>query len=290
VRLSGRAVLLLACLTGLAAVFATDQILPARTEYLAEMRVWLAARATGLVAYALLTILVSLGMVLSHPINKSTWKLSKTLFPWHENLFVFVVAFIGVHIISLVIDPYAGVGLDGAFIPGLSSYRSVPVALGTMSLYALLVAGLTARYTKFLPSGWWLILHCFSLVAWGLGWVHGILAGTDTEAFRAVYVASGLIVLASASYRYWVGKQKRPTFASSLPDATEPTSRPSRELPPRPMGSPSPRPLPPRPAPGLATVPAAVPAAQPARRVLAKIDARSTSLINPTPTAERPLS
>ncbi|MDH4334976.1 MAG: hypothetical protein OEW24_06925 [Chloroflexota bacterium] len=225
-RLSGRAVLLVMCVIGLMAVYATDQILPARTEYVAEMRVWLAARATGIVAYALLTVLVSLGMVLSHPINKSTWKLSRVLFPWHENLFVFVVAFIGVHIISLVIDPYAGVGLDGAFIPGLSSYRSLPVALGTMGLYALLVAGLTARYTRFLPSGWWLVLHRFSLVSWGLGWVHGILAGTDTELLRLFYVASGLLVLASASYRYWVAKQQRPTFASSLPEALEEAPRP----------------------------------------------------------------
>jgi len=126
------------------------------------------------------------------------------------------------HIVTIVIDPYAGVGIDGAFIPGLSSYRSIPVALGTLSLYAVLVAGLTARYTRLLPAGWWLALHRFSMLAWGLGWVHGILAGTDTDTFRLGYVASGLAVLAATSYRYWVGRQRRPTFASSLPAEGEP--------------------------------------------------------------------
>lgn len=216
-RLSGRAVLLLMASVGLLAILATDQVVPASTPYQAQMRVWLAARATGLVAYAMLTVLVSLGLVLSHPVNKSTWKISKLLFPWHENLFVFVVAFIVLHIVSLVLDPYAGVGIDGALIPGLSTYRSVPVALGTLSLYAMLASGVTARYMRLLPTGWWLALHRISILAWGLGWVHGILAGTDTDAFRSAYVASGLLVLAAASYRYWVGKQHKPTFASSLP-------------------------------------------------------------------------
>ena len=220
-RLNGRLFVALAAGMGLLVVAATDQIAPAGSPYQAQLRVWLAARATGLVAYALLTVLVSLGLVLSHPVNKSTWKLSKLLFPWHENLYVFVLAFVAVHVVSLVIDPYAGVGIDGVFIPGLSSYRSVPVALGTLGLYALMVSGLTARYTRLLPSGWWLKLHRFSIVAWGLGWVHGILAGTDTELFRLAYVASGLMVLAAASYRYWVGKQRKPTFASSLPHEAE---------------------------------------------------------------------
>lgn len=35
--------------------------------------------------------------------------------------------------------------------PGLSSYRTAPVAIGVISLYALLITGLTARYTKRLP-------------------------------------------------------------------------------------------------------------------------------------------
>ena len=39
------------------------------------------------------------------------WKLSKRIFPWHEHVWVFVMAFLLVHIVSLVLDPYAKVGL-----------------------------------------------------------------------------------------------------------------------------------------------------------------------------------
>ncbi|HSS36260.1 MAG TPA: hypothetical protein VLR93_08290 [Patescibacteria group bacterium] len=218
-RLTGPRFLVLLGLLGIGIVVATDQIVPASTAYQAQMRLWLAARAAGIVAYLLLTGQVVLGLVLSHPTNQTTWKLSKRLFPWHENLWVFVLAFLGVHIVSLILDPYAGVGVAGSFIPGLSSYRSAPVALGTLALYGLVITGLTARYTRLLPPGFWLKLHRFSVGVLILAWLHGMLAGTETPALRAFYIATGLAVLFAAAYRYWAGRKRRPTFATSQSDA-----------------------------------------------------------------------
>jgi predicted ferric reductase len=217
-RLSGPRFAVLLGLIGLGIVVATDQILPASSAYQAQTRVWLAARAAGIVSYLLLTGQIVFGLILSHPTNQTTWKLSKRLFPWHENLWVFVLAFLAAHIVSIVLDPYAGVGIAGTFIPGLSSYRSSPVALGTLAMYALLVTGLTARYTRLLPAGFWLKLHRFSIVVFILAWLHGILAGTDAITLRPVYLWTGLAVLIAAAYRYWVSRKARPTFSTSLPE------------------------------------------------------------------------
>ncbi len=214
-------------LLGLGIVIATDQIVPATTAYQAQMRLWLAARASGIVVYLLLTAQIVFGLILSHPTNQTTWKLSKRLFPWHENLWVFVLAFLVAHVVSLLLDPYAGVGVAGTLIPGLSTYRSSPVALGTLAMYALIVTGLTARYTKVLPPGFWLKLHRFSIVVFILAWLHGILAGTDAAALRSLYIWTGLIVLGATAYRYWVSRRARPTFSTSLPEVqpTEVTTR-----------------------------------------------------------------
>jgi sulfoxide reductase heme-binding subunit YedZ len=217
-RLSLRAWLVLGATLGILIVFATGQVLPATSAYQAQMRFWLAARATGITAYLLLTALVTFGLILSHPTNQSTWKLSKRIFPWHENLFVFVVAFLVAHIVSIVLDPFAGVGVAGSFIPGLSSYRAAPVALGTIGLYAALLSGLTGRWTKLLPQGMWLKLHRLALAAWILSWMHGLLSGTDSSALLPLYVATGGLVLAAGAYRYWVARKARPTFSTSLPD------------------------------------------------------------------------
>ncbi len=214
-RLTGRATVILIAVVAIIVIYATDQVAPASSDRQAQLRIWLAARATGVVTLLLLTFQICVGLVLSHPTNKSTWRLSKRIFPWHENLWVFVTAFLGVHIVSLVLDPYAGVGIAGTFIPGLSGYRSSPVALGTLALYAFLITAMTARWTKLLPSGMWLSIHRFALVVFGLAWLHGMLAGTDSEALRGLYVVTGLAVVGAGAYRYWASRKGRPTFETS---------------------------------------------------------------------------
>lgn len=209
-RLSGRTLVVLGAVVGLVIVAATNQVVPASSAHQAQVRIWLAARASGITAYLLLTVQVILGLVLSHPTNQTTWRLSRLLFPWHENAWVFVLAFLGAHIVTLVLDPYAGVGIGGVVIPGLSSYRSSAVALGTLALYALLVTGLTARYTARLPAGLWLRIHRLSLVVFGLTWMHGLLAGTDSAALLPLYLLTGLAVLAAGAYRHWVTRRSRP--------------------------------------------------------------------------------
>ena len=199
----GRLALVLAAGLVVTILYATDQILPPTTAYQAEMRVWMAARASGLVSLLLLTLLIVLGIVLSHP-EQSRWKQSKQIFPWHESLWIFVMAFLAVHIAALVLDPYAGVGLAGAIFPGMSEYRSVPVALGVVAVYALALTVVTARYTALLPSGAWLRLHRLSAVVLALAWAHGVLAGTDSDALGPLYWGIAIVVFAAAAYRYWV--------------------------------------------------------------------------------------
>jgi predicted ferric reductase len=219
-RLSGPMLVAIAAMTGVVIVLATDQVLPATSSHVAELRVWLASRAAGVMALLLLTFQVVVGLVLSHPTNKSTWRLSKRLFPWHEHAWVFTLAFVLVHAASIAADQFANVGWVGALVPGLSEFRTVPVAIGTLALYALFITGLTARLTRLLPAGWWLKLHRLSLLVLALGWAHGILAGTDTPALIAVYAGSFVAVSVAAGYRYWIVRSARPTFATSLTGET----------------------------------------------------------------------
>jgi sulfoxide reductase heme-binding subunit YedZ len=208
-RISGRAFIVLAAIVALAIVYATGQIAPAETAYQAQMRIWLAARATGITALILLTLQVALGLVLSHPTNQTTWRLSKRIFPWHEHLLLFTASLLALHVVSLIADPYAGVGIGGALIPGLSEYRTSAVALGTLAVYALIATSITARYTRLLPAGVWLKLHRLSLVVLVLAWLHGILAGTDSGALRPLYLASFGLVVAVGAQRYWVSRRAR---------------------------------------------------------------------------------
>jgi nitrate reductase gamma subunit len=57
--------LVLVAAVGLVIVAATDQIAPATSERVAQLRIWLVARASGITAYLLLTAQVVLGLLLS---------------------------------------------------------------------------------------------------------------------------------------------------------------------------------------------------------------------------------
>ena len=215
-RLTGASLTVVGAMTVLAIVFATGQILPPSSDHQAELRAWLGSRAAGITALLLMTFQVVVGLILSHPTNKSTWRLSKRLFPWHEHAWVFTLAFVTVHGVTMAADRFAHVGWVGALVPGMSEFRTVPIALGTIAMYAMVITGLTARLTRLLPAGWWLKLHRGSLIVLALAWAHGILAGTDTFAAAALYGSTFGAVVLAAAYRYWIVRAGRPSFATAL--------------------------------------------------------------------------
>lgn len=162
---------------------------------------WTVARSAGLVAYALLWLLTLLGLLRSHPRLRT---LGAHLLPWHQWLGLFTLAFVFVHAGAIVLDPYAGVGLLGALWPGLSKYRTVPVALGTTGLWALALVGLTARFGQRWLGGIWRSLHRGALVAFVLAFFHAVLAGSDSRWLWGWYAASAGVVWLLALSRYWL--------------------------------------------------------------------------------------
>lgn len=202
-RLSPASLVILGAVAVLVAVGVTAQILPAADPRTADLRPWVASRALGVSAYLLLFVEVGLGLILSHPRNATRWRKTAQVFPWHEMLTVFTGAFLILHVALIVIDPYANVGIVGALVPGLSAFRPVAVTLGTVGLYALIFTAATAKWTRLLPSGWWLKVHRVAAVTFLVAWAHALLAGTDSGALTPLYLATGLLILAGVAHRWW---------------------------------------------------------------------------------------
>jgi predicted ferric reductase len=185
----------------------------------AELRPWVAARALGVTANLLLFLEVGLGLILSHPRNTTEWRKTKQVFPWHEMLTVFTGAFLILHIALLAIDPFAGVGIVGALVPGFATFRPIAVGLGTVGLYALIFTAATAKWTRLLPSGWWLKVHRVAAVTFLLTWAHAVLAGTDGGALTPLYLVTGLAIVAGVAHRWWTARGR--------PRRVEPAAGPS---------------------------------------------------------------
>ena len=228
IRVGAPTLVSIGAIVALVALGVTVQILPDADARTVSMRPWVAARAMGLTAYLLLGIEVALGIVLSHPNNLTRWHKTKQVFPWHEMVTVFTGAFIALHVALLAVDPYANVGVIGAFVPGFSAYRPVAVGIGSIALYALIFTAVTAKWTKLLPSGWWLKVHRFAAVAFLLTWVHAVLSGTDGGSLLPVFILTGVPILAAVGHRWWTARVRpqrlAPGAAGSPPSIDRPAA------------------------------------------------------------------
>jgi sulfoxide reductase heme-binding subunit YedZ len=172
-----------------------------------RMALWIVARAAGITTLLLLATLVVMGMVMSQPDLQRTWRLNRPLLPWHRALTLVMLAFLVAHVTAIAADPYVPVGWSGAVLPFLARYRPVPVALGVFSLYFLLLVAVTAQFGRGIGKIKWIAVHRFALLAFVLGWVHGVTTGTDTVPLRDFYEALAVVVLFTAFVRYWSARK-----------------------------------------------------------------------------------
>ena len=171
---------------------------------------WILGRATGLTSYLLMLLLVSMGLLLSHP-NRGNWSRPSALtrIRIHVSLAVFALVFLVSHIFVLATDSYAGVGVVGSMVPFQSTFRPLAVTLGILALWSALVTGITAGLagSRVVVTIWWPI-HKVAIIALILTWLHAVLAGSDTLQLKFFYIFTGLAVMALAIWRYTTESHK----------------------------------------------------------------------------------
>ncbi len=151
---------------------------------------WYMSRASGIVAWLLLTATVLWGIVLADGLLKrrAAWLLD--LHRWLGGL---TVAFLGVHLVSLLADSYVQFGPLDILLPFASQWRPVAVALGIIAFWLVIAVALTSVAVKRLPRRWWRGVHLASYATFWLTTIHGALAGTDAS--RPLYVTTASVVL-----------------------------------------------------------------------------------------------
>ena len=186
---------------------------------------WITGRALGIAAFVSLSALVALGIWMRHP-----WRMrrpfmhSETRLRLHAALATATVALVAGHLVTLATDHYAGVGWSGAFVPGLSQYRTFAVSLGVIALFFMVLLTVTARAAGRRGARHWSAIHRFAILTYILVWFHGVLAGADTSALRGLYVATAAGIAFLALTRYGTTRTKAPTpsdldVAAALADA-----------------------------------------------------------------------
>lgn len=160
---------------------------------------WVLARSTGIGAFVALGAIAFLGLRFRRPSRRGSGRHRQTLLRFHTALVPGLAVLVAAHVGSLLADRYAGVGWLSLVVPGTSAYRPAAVAYGTGALYLLvLVVGSAALAGRAVVGARWVIFHRLTYPAFGLVWLHGVLAGSDTSTLRVLYVVVGLAVAAAA--------------------------------------------------------------------------------------------
>jgi sulfoxide reductase heme-binding subunit YedZ len=153
---------------------------------------WLGSRAAGVVAFALvsLSVLIGLGMANRLVRGRSVVKL-------HEHLALAGLVAIAVHGITLLGDSWLDPGAAGLLVPFAMDYRPVFTGLGILAGYLAALLGLSFYLRRRLGARRWRSLHRLTVLVYLLGAIHALGAGTDAEApwMRAVLLATGAPIL-----------------------------------------------------------------------------------------------
>lgn len=139
---------------------------------------WVLARVAGLGSYAALAIALVTGIALRTAVLDwlSSNRVMRSL---HEYTTVLWIPLAGLHLVSLLLDSTARIGVLDLFVPFHSGYGTLAIGLGAASVDVLLVVTITGLLKRHIQKDLWLWLHRLAYAAFALLFLHAVLSGTD---------------------------------------------------------------------------------------------------------------
>ena len=194
---------------------------------------WQIGRASGILAFILLTIVVVNGLLMT---TRMLFRIVPPAFNYETHRFLSWMAVLAVvgHFASFTLDEFLKLTLGESLIP-FFLVRDFPsrlgfsltwtVGIGVIAFYGILALVITSELRRFgFPVKKWRALHYTRFLAYILFLVHGITAGTDSREWWMIwmYSLSGVLVIGLTGLRIYTAVQKKraATAKSPIPPAT----------------------------------------------------------------------
>jgi sulfoxide reductase heme-binding subunit YedZ len=202
------------------------------------MILWYLARAAGIAAFASLSLATGLGALTARSTagtpslvraraveRRVVWQYA------HRAAALVGVALIVLHIVTLIADPYAGVGVTG-LLPFGSAYRPLAVTFGVLAAYllvAVVVTGLLRGRMARSAAGArrWRYVHVTAYLAWAASAWHFLQAGSDAGTWwaLAVLIAGTAVVAGGVAARLTGLRPPGPDRTTGGPGVSPPLVR-----------------------------------------------------------------
>lgn len=184
---------------------------------------WIVTRTSGIASFLLLTLLSITGILLT---TGALFRLFSPATAWsiHRAIASTLLFSVVTHVVSLLVDRFINLRLVDVFIPFVSPFRTLYVALGIFGFYLLLLVLSTSLYTMTSHARFWRTVHWFAFPMFLLIFLHGVLIGSDTKLWwmHIIYWGAGIAVGLAVLYRMiWKYRQPavRPPRDSYTPSA-----------------------------------------------------------------------
>jgi sulfoxide reductase heme-binding subunit YedZ len=139
---------------------------------------WLASRALGIVAIALLATSVTIGLALSGRFSRRPG-VPAQLKHLHEAVAITALGAVAGHGLLLLGDSYLRPGLAGIALPFALAVKPVWTGIGVIGGWLAAILGLSFYARRFIGVRTWRWLHRWTAAAYGLAVAHAFGSGTD---------------------------------------------------------------------------------------------------------------
>jgi predicted ferric reductase len=159
---------------------------------------WYLTRSSGAVALVLLTLALVLGIVDVGRWSTQGWP-RFVIDSLHRNASLLALAFLGLHILTAVLDSFAPISLVNSVIPFTGSYRPFWLGLGALSFDLMLAVILTSLLRRRMGHSTWRAIHWLSYASWPIALLHGLGTGSDVKSTWLLAIGIGCLVVAVAA-------------------------------------------------------------------------------------------
>lgn len=178
------------------------------TVSIGEHAFWIASRAAGIVAIALMSFSVIVGLTMGgnllgradRNLRSATGMQTRDLARIHEYTSLASMIAIASHGLLLLGDSYLHPSISQIAIPFSIEYRPFYTGLGIIGGYVAMLLGLTYYLKDRIGVARWKRLHRFTIVGWLLAVIHVFGSGTDTSAPWLKYPMIAVCVTVAALF------------------------------------------------------------------------------------------
>ena len=151
---------------------------------------WFVSRGSGLALLAGFSAVTVLGIAARLGSVPRGWS-RLGLGELHRTLALFCVAFLVLHVLTAILDPYVMIGWAATVLPFASPYRATAIGLGALAVdlgAAVLITSLARRRLGYQA---WRAVHWLGYLAWPAAFWHSVTAGTDLRTWWVTLVVWG---------------------------------------------------------------------------------------------------